>query len=57
MLQGTMKECSVLIKRLSEATIRKSIVKIDEIKVEEHHDLDADIYNDNVSKRYQIQVI
>ena len=42
-----MKEYSV--HRLSETIIRKSDAEADEIKTEEHGDLNADIYNDDVS--------
>ena len=44
-----MKECSVRIKRLSKHVIRESTIEVDEIKIENHDDLNADIYNDFVS--------
>ena len=49
-LPETMKECSVHTKRLCEPIIRKSIVKVEDVTIEDHDDLNADIYNDSVSK-------
>ena len=62
-MQGIIKKCYVHLERLPEPVIRKCSIKIDmkylfsseetlkldEIKIEEHEDLDGDIYNDNVS--------
>ena len=62
-MQGIIKECYVHLERLSEQVIKKCSVKthmkylfsseetlkLDEIKIEEHEDLDGDIYNDIVS--------
>ena len=59
-----MKECYVLIERLPEHIIKKSFVRVDElyeissketlkfdeIKIEEHDDLNDNIYKENVSK-------
>ena len=53
-LQETMKECSVNIKRLSEPIIKKSIVKVEDITIEDHDDLNADIYNDSVSSSLKL---
>ena len=49
-----MKECSVHIKRLSEPIIRESIVKAEDISIEDHDDLNADIYNDSVSSSLEL---
>ena len=49
-----MKECSVHIKRLSEPIIRKSTVKVEDITIEDHDDLNADIYNDSVSSSLKL---
>ena len=48
-----MKKCYVHLERLPESAIKKSFVKTDlmnEIKVEEHDDLNGQIYNDDVSQ-------
>ena len=62
-MQGIIKECYVHLERLPEYMVKKCSIKIDmkylfssqealnfdEIKIEEHEDLDGDIYNVNVS--------
>ena len=62
-MQGIIKKCYVHLERLPEHMIKKCSIKIDmkylfsseetlkldEIKIEEHEDLDGDIYNDIVS--------
>ena len=62
-MQGIDNKCYVHLERLPEHIITKSSVKadmkyffsseetlkVDEIEIEEHEDLDGDIYNDNVS--------
>ena len=45
-LQETMKE--------SEPIIRKSTVKVEDISIEDHDDLNADIYNDSVSSSLKL---
>ena len=50
MLQGITKECSVHIRRLSERQIRMSIVAVEEIKIEEHDDINDQIYSNSVSQ-------
>ena len=63
-MKGVLKECYVLIERLPEQMIKKSFVKVDElygissketlkydeIKIEDHDDLNDNIYKDNVSE-------
>ena len=65
-MHGISKECYVLIERLPKHMIKKSFVgvdkqyeisfketlKFDEIKIEEHDDLNDNIYKENVSKIY-----
>ena len=62
--QGIIKKCYVHLERLPDHMIKKCSIKVDmkylfssqeklefdEIKVEEHDDLDGDIYKDNVSQ-------
>ena len=58
-MQEIIKECYVHLERLPEHMIKKCSIKVDmksqetlefdEIKIEEHDDLDGDIYKDNVS--------
>ena len=47
-----MKKCYVHLERLTENEIKKSLGMVDlknEIKIEEHDDLNDQIYNDDVS--------
>ena len=66
MMQRILKECYVHIERLPEHMVKKSFVKVDikyetsseetldydEIKIEEHDDLNDNIYEDNVSHSF-----
>ena len=65
-MQGIITKCYVLLERLPELKIKKCSIKVDmkylfssqetlkvdEIKIEEHKDLDGNIYKDNVSLFY-----
>ena len=69
-MQGITKKCYVLLERLPELKIKKCSIKVDmkylfssqetlkvdEIKIEEHKDLDGDIYNDNVNLICLLQI-
>ena len=47
-----MKKCYVHLERLTETAIKKSFGMVDlknELKIEEHDDLNDQIYNDDVS--------
>ena len=51
--QESMNKCYVYLEKLPENEIKKCFVKADlknEIKVEEHDDLNDQIYSDNVSQ-------
>ena len=67
MMKGLLKKCYVLIERLPEHMIKKPFVKVDknefssqeilsydEIKTEEHDDLNDNVYKDNVSNTLKI---